>query len=101
MAPKKSKKFQNFLDIFSKTTNNKKQVIMKGDIIMKEKLKNYLSIQGIYLAKEFNLDGYYAITDCVNNFIGVAVDKPSTARKLGPIDVWTSDQETYYWYIEI
>lgn len=43
MAPKKSKKFQKFLDIFSKTTNNKKQVIMKEKkILLKSPKKKFL-----------------------------------------------------------
>ena len=42
MAPKKIQNFKIFLDIFSKTTNNKKQVIMKEKkILLKSPKKKF------------------------------------------------------------
>lgn len=67
---------------------------------MKEKLTKYFKKAGEDLAKEFNLDGYYVITDCLHNVIGIATDIPPAAREILSTNVWTSDQQTYYWYIE-
>lgn len=67
---------------------------------MKEKLKNYFTKIGAEIAAEFNLDGYYIITDCLHNIIGIAVDIPPAAREILSSDVWTSDQQTFYWYIK-
>ena len=66
----------------------------------KSRISKYFRKVGRELAKEFQLKGYYLITDREGwNCIGVSMTLPSTAHEIHSPGFYTTDTNTYYCYI--
>ena len=66
----------------------------------KSRISKYFRKVGRELAKEFQLKGYYLISDKESGkLIGVSMALPSTAHEIHSPGFYTTDTETYYCYI--
>ena len=67
----------------------------------KKRISKYFRKVGRELAKEFNLKGYYLISDKVGGkLIGVSINRPANSHEIHSPGFYTTDTETYYCYIE-
>lgn len=68
----------------------------------KSRISKYFRKVGRELAKEFQLKGYYLITDREGwNCIGVSMTLPSAAHEIHSPGFYTTDTNTYYCYISL
>ena len=68
----------------------------------KKRISKYFRKVGRELAKEFQLKGYYLITDRESGkCIGVSMTLPSAAYEIHSPEFYTTDTNTYYCYIRV
>ena len=68
----------------------------------KKRISKYFRKIGRELAKEFNLKGYYLITDKESGkCIEVSMTLPSAAHEIHSPGFYTTDTNTYYEYIDL
>ena len=68
----------------------------------KKRISKYFRKVGRELAKEFQLKGYYLITDKESGkLIGVSIDRPTNSHEIHSPGFYTTDTNTYYSYISL
>ena len=68
----------------------------------KKRISKYFRKVGRELAKEFQLKGYYLITDRESGkLIGVSIDRPTNSYEIHSPGFYTTDTNTYYCYISL